>query len=48
MTQKLLEELSDIAIPKFLPFLSTNIYKQGITALISIKAKNRNSIDAEL
>lgn len=45
MTQK---ELSDSVVTKFLPVLPTNLYEQGLTALISLKTKTRNSIDAEL
>lgn len=45
MAQK---ELSDIVITKFLLVLPTDLYKQGLTALISLKTKTRNSIDAEL
>ena len=47
MTQKLLKELT-LLILRFLPFVSTNIYDHAFTALISIKTKTRNSIDAEL
>lgn len=42
MTQKLFKELSDFAVTKFLPFL------QGFAALISLKTKTRNNIDAEI
>lgn len=44
-TQK---ELSDSAITNFFLFLPTNLYEQGSTALISLKTKTGNSIDAEL
>lgn len=42
MAQK---ELSDIVITKFLLVLPTDLYKQGLTALISLKTKTRNGID---
>lgn len=42
------KELSDILITKFLLVLPTDLYKQGLTAPISLKTKTRNSIDAEL